>query len=69
MRFDQAFGNWQAETGSAILAGCRRFGLTKWLQRFLLLLFVHANAMVLDLDDRCSRRADVDPNEYRFLLP
>src|SRR5262252_8917940 len=49
MRFDQAFGDRQAEAGAAVVARGRRFGLAEWLQSALLFFLVHADPEILEL--------------------
>ena len=50
VRLDQALGDRQAEPGAAIGAGRCRLGLPERLQRPLLLLVVHADAVIFDFE-------------------
>src|ERR1700680_2728072 len=51
MRFDQAFGDRQAQTRATIISRRRRLCLSERLQGALQLFLVHADTMILELHD------------------
>src|SRR6266568_1417340 len=69
MRLDETFGDRQAEPGAAIGAGRCRLGLPKRLQRPLLLLLVHADAVIFDFEYREVRPLGHNPHLNRTTLP